>query len=394
MEDKWNAFIDPAVTLWPKRNGLLDGYTFAVKDVFAVKGHRNAAGNPDWYDFHPAAGENAPVIEWLLNEGARLTGMTHTDELMYSLNGENFHYGTPVNPVLKDRIPGGSSSGSAVAVAAGCTDFAIGTDTGGSVRIPSAYCGIFGFRPSHGVIKMEGVIPLAPSFDTIGWMSKDPGILYKVGQVLFKPDQDIRPQFESIFFAEDAWELAGEETRKLLESKWHHLLKNRVQHVVRTAIADQTLKSWSHAFRLLQGREVWKTHGAWIEHARPQFGPDIAERFKWASTIVEDSHWEKANQLRLNIRDKLRGLLGSSGLLVLPTTPGPAPATGRSMEEIEKTREHTMQLSCIAGLAGLPQLTIPFLTATGEPIGLSVVAGYRQDVKLLAWVEELMLSAD
>lgn len=159
---------------------------------------------------------------------------------------------------------------------------------------------------------------------------------------------------------------------------------------MRTVLADKTLETWSHAFRLLQGSEVWKTHGAWIEKARPKFGPDIAERFKWASAITEDSQWEKANQLRINIRDQLRGLLGSSGLLVLPTTPGPAPATGRSLEEIEKTREHTMLLSCIAKLAGLPQLTIPFLTAKGELIGLSAVTGYRQDLKLLAWAEKLI----
>lgn len=168
MKDHWNAFVDSNLNIKPLGVGPLNGLTFAVKDVFEIKDYANTAGNPDWYRTHFPASRNAPVVDALLQQGAFLIGTTHTDELMYSLNGENFHYGTPVNPHAHNRIPGGSSSGSAVATASRLVDFALGTDTGGSVRIPSSYCGLFGFRPTHGFVNIDGVIPLAKSFDTVG----------------------------------------------------------------------------------------------------------------------------------------------------------------------------------------------------------------------------------
>jgi amidase len=184
MEMNWNAFIDKDVKREGANAGILAGKTFAVKDVFAVKGHTNSAGNPNWLKTAQQATSDSPSIAKLLAAGADLHGMAVTDELMYSLNGENVHYGTPVNPYGADRVPGGSSSGSAVAVAAKLTDFAIGTDTGGSIRIPSSYCGIYGFRPSHGAVDISGVIPLAESFDTVGWMARDVGLLKDIGTVL------------------------------------------------------------------------------------------------------------------------------------------------------------------------------------------------------------------
>ncbi|WP_018664963.1 amidase [Heyndrickxia acidiproducens] len=392
MEDTFNAFIDPELCIQPQGNGILNGTHFAVKDVFAVKGHRNAAGNPDWFKSHAAADQHAASIDLLLKAGACLTGITHTDELMYSLNGENYHYGTPVNPRSKDCIPGGSSSGSAAAAAAGCVDFAIGTDTGGSVRIPSSYCGIFGFRPSHGATNMDGVIPLAPAFDTIGWMARDARVLYKAGQVLLQQKTDPGAAFKQCYYAEDAWELAEEVTKNTLISKMAEL-KPASLPVLKSRIADELLGTWSAAFRLLQGRQIWETHGDWIKNTHPKFGPDIHDRFEWASAIPKDGEWDKANQLRVKIRNRLRDMLGSTGLIVIPTTPGPAPAIGRPLQEVEKTRTSTMQLSCIAGLAGLPQLTIPFTTDDGKPLGLSLIAGYGQDLKLLAWTKELLIHA-
>lgn len=188
------------------QSGPLSGLSFAVKDVFDIKGNTSGAGNPDWLRTHPPAESTAPALLALLQRGAALEGTTQTDELMYSLNGENAHYGTPINPVAPDRIPGGSSSGSAVAAAAGLVDFAIGTDTGGSIRIPSSYCGLYGFRPTHGAVSTEGLIPLAHSFDTVGWMSRDVNILLKTGCVLLKKtsqllktQQHFRPISETMY---------------------------------------------------------------------------------------------------------------------------------------------------------------------------------------------------
>ena len=180
------------VTHIGSETGSLAGLSLAVKDVFHIKGYRTGAGNPDWLRTHPAVETTAPVVQRLLDAGAHIVGKTHTDELAYSLNGENVHYGTPVNPNAAGRIPGGSSSGSAAAVAGGLVDFAIGTDCGGSVRLPASYCGIFGFRPTHGRIPLDGIVPLASSFDTVGWFTRNARLLEKVGRVLLD-DQIGRP---------------------------------------------------------------------------------------------------------------------------------------------------------------------------------------------------------
>lgn len=188
VDNQYGAFIDPQLTVGRLGNGILDGLTFAVKDVYAVAGHSSSAGNPDWLRSHNPSTEHAAVVRQLLRSGATLRGATHTDELMYSLGGENHHYGTPINPRAAGCIPGGSSSGSAVAVASGSVDFALGTDTGGSIRVPSAYCGVYGFRPTHGAVNMEGVIPLSPQFDTVGWIADRMDVLQKVGRFYLEVD--------------------------------------------------------------------------------------------------------------------------------------------------------------------------------------------------------------
>ena len=164
--------------------GPLAGLTFGLKDLYDVAGHRTGFGSPDWLATHEPAQSHAFVTERLLNAGARLVGKTHTEEMAFSLSGENAHYGTPVNVAAPGRIPGGSSSGSAAAVAAGLVDFAIGSDTGGSVRAPASFCGIYGIRTSHGRIALDGACPLAPIFDTCGWFARDAHLLARVGDVL------------------------------------------------------------------------------------------------------------------------------------------------------------------------------------------------------------------
>jgi amidase len=164
--------------------GPLAGLTFAAKDLFDVAGYVACAGNPDWLRTHAPAGKTAPVVQTLLEAGATLMGKTVTDELAFSMSGENIHYGTPINPAAPARIPGGSSSGSASATASKLVDFALGTDTSGSIRVPASYCGLFSLRPTHGRISCQGVIPLAPSFDTVGWVARDATLLQRIGEVL------------------------------------------------------------------------------------------------------------------------------------------------------------------------------------------------------------------
>ncbi|WP_251552069.1 amidase [Neobacillus muris] len=385
MNDHWGAFINKELNLNPKASGKFNGISFAVKDVFEIKNIRNSAGNPDWLKTHPPGAQNAPVIDELLKNGASLTGTTHTDELMYSLNGENYHYGTPINPRGADRIPGGSSSGSAVAVAARLVDFALGTDTGGSVRIPSSYCGIYGIRPTHGLVNIEGVIPLAKSFDTVGWMARDTKLLLEVGELLIPNEDSLEDTvFSQLFFETAAWSLVEGDTKDRLWKAFDLLKESNLnKHYIKAA--ENGLSAWAELFRRIQGIEIWKEHGAWIQEVAPKFGPGIAERFQWASTL-DSNEYESLILEKTNIKNQLSHLLGENGLLVIPTAPGEAPLRNLSVKEMERYRSKTMELTCMAGLTGFPQVTIPIEAANGLPIGLSFIANEKQDLKLLKWV--------
>jgi amidase len=378
---KWHAFIDHEVHVQPTLSGNLQGKSFAVKDVFSVRGHTNSAGNLDWLRTHEPAASHAKVIDQLLSAGAELQGMTLTDELMFSLSGENTHYGTPVNPSAPGRIPGGSSSGSASAVASGAVDFALGTDTAGSVRIPSAYCGIIGFRPSHGAVTLDGVIPLAPSFDTVGWMARDPETLWRVGQALLVPKAAGTP-FSRILFEQEAWALTEPGYEEALTDHLRRL--ESLLPYERISVTLEGLPSWVSTFRTVQGYEIWQEHSAWIEQSQPQFDSAIKERFHWASSI-QHTDYILQNAKKDLIQQTMHELLGEDTLLVLPTGPGPAPFPG----EDGQYRSRILQLGCIAGLAGLPQITLPLGQLDDCPIGLSVLAGRGQDLKLLKWSHDL-----
>jgi len=373
----------------PLVSGLLNGYRFAVKDVFQLAGYRNRAGNPDWYISHGEATTHAASVQQLLGQGAELVATTHTDELMYSLNGENDHYGTPINPAAPGRIPGGSSSGSSTLVASGYVDFALGTDTGGSVRVPAAYCGIYGFRPTHGAVDISGVIPLATSFDTVGWFARKPDVLEKVGKVLLQGGNSSSPEFSQVLYCKEAWELTSEEA--------YQPLLNAAQKVTATSglltewvsISDNGLEEWKEAFRVIQGKEIWAAHHEWIFEQKPSFGPGIKERFQWTSTLTDEIATEK-RAVREGIKHKLEQLLADHSLLVIPTTPDIAPLLRESGEALELRRQQTLMLTCIAGLSGLPQITIPAGLLHGAPIAISIIAGANQDLKLLSFVNKLL----
>ena len=385
MTDQWNAFIKKDLEIEPLESGRLNGMTFAVKDVFAIKDYTNTAGNPDWLRTHAPASQHADAVRRLLNQGAKLRGTTHTDELMYSLNGENYHYGTPVNPKAPNRIPGGSSSGSAVAVAAGEVDFALGTDTLGSVRVPSSYCGIFGFRPTHGIISMDGVIPLAKSFDTIGWMGRNPEILLEVADVLITDETQTDYRIENVFIGNEAWSMLGDDVKEKL---WLfvELFETITGNVKKVNISDVPLGEWANAFRFIQGWEIWNEHGKWVQDVNPQFGPGIAERFNWTSTIQEHE-CDVPFKLKKKLREEVSRLIGKRGVLVIPTTPGIAPLLNLASDEVEQNRMKMMQLACIASLTGLPQVTLPLAEKDGCPMGISIIANHHQDKVLLDWVK-------
>src|SRR6266550_446595 len=183
-----NAFVT-TFDLPPTGSGSLDGLCFAVKDVIDVAGCKTGCGNPTWRDSHPTAVAHAVCVEQLLRAGASCVGKAICDELAFSLLGENYFDGTPLNPRAPDRVPGGSSSGSASAVACGLVDFALGTDTAGSARIPASNCGIWGFRPSLHRISESGILPFAPSSSTVGVFANNLTVMKKVMSVLLASDE-------------------------------------------------------------------------------------------------------------------------------------------------------------------------------------------------------------
>ena len=379
--DTLNAFCRHThVAVRGSGRGALAGLTFGVKDIYDIAGHRTGFGSPDWLRTHEAAARTAPVVQQLLDAGADVVGKTQTDELTYSLQGENAHYGTPVNVNAPGRIPGGSSSGSAAAVAGGLCDFALGSDTGGSVRAPASFCGVYGIRPTHGRISLEGACALAASFDTCGWFARDAALLERVGHVLFRETTAETPR--RLLFAQDAFSLAGEDVRRALEPAL-----TRVRAVLGESqpvtVAADGLAQWFQVFRVLQGAEVWAQHGAWVTSVKPQLGPGVRQRIEWTATI-DPAEIPPAKAKREEITLRMEGMLADGAVLMLPTLPGIAPPCNSPPAATEDLRARAMSLLCIAGLARLPQVTLPLATLDGCPLGLSLIARRGADTMLLA----------
>jgi amidase len=365
--------------------GALSGLRFALKDVFDVMGERAGWGHPDWLADQVPAAKTASAVTRVLAAGAELVGKTVCDELCYSLTGENIHYGTPRNPAAPDRLPGGSSSGSAVAVAAGLVDFAIGTDCGGSVRVPASYCGIFGLRPTHGRVAADGVHPFAADFDCVGWFARDAAMLARVGRPLLGADAHAAP-VNRLLIADDAFALADAFDGGSAALSRIAALVGQVEHVV---VSPDGLRHWYEAFRVIQAAQVWASMGGWATRRQPRFGEGVRARLTAASQVDADAV-RAAGTVRRGAVDRLRDLLVPGTVLCLPTVPGPAPRRDASFAAVEvQRREAAMQLLCSAGLAGLPQITLPWLQAEGLPLGLSLVGTHGADVGLLDFVAEL-----
>jgi len=365
------------------RKGPLKGLTFAAKDIIDVAGHVCCCGNPTWLSTHQPATKTAPVIQSLLDAGAKLVGKTLTDELAFSLNGQNHHYGTPLNAVSPERIPGGSSSGSAVVVAAGRVDFALGTDTGGSVRVPAALNGIFGFRPSHGALSVEGVMGLAPSFDTVGWFARDPVTLQRVGDILLPRDRNGISLARAIL-ALDALEITDPALAEMIRAaatKISTLIAVMGEMAVAYPIGG--LIEWLRCFRRIQLREIWAEHSGWITKNDPVFGPEIQERFELSKTVsaMPDA---ADRELRQRIERHMIEWLGPDTVIILPSAPTIAPLLDASTEEFSAFRDRTLALTAIAGLARLPQVQIPLGKIEGAAVGISLVGPPGSDRDLLA----------
>lgn len=364
----------------------LAGLTFGVKDLIDVAGWPTDCGNPDWARTHRPAAQHAPSVATLLAQGAAICGKTMTDEMAFSLEGENFHYGTPVNPRGPDRMPGGSSSGSAVAVARGLCDFSLGTDTGGSVRIPAAFCGIYGIRTTHGRISTAGVMPFSPSYDTVGWFAQSAAMLARVGGAFFgSTDSGV---VKRLVMASDVFALADVDCSEAVKSYAHGL-----GAVDEADVLGDMQAACFDAYQVLQCREIWQAQGAWLEATRPTFGPTIAPRFGWLPDIPA-SAVPAAQRVREQVTARVNALLAPGCWLVFPT----APCVPLLLTADDTIRglfyRRTLTVDAIAGHAGLPQITLPlperFTRGVGGlPVGLSILGAAGEDEALLAFASSL-----
>ncbi|OYU89949.1 MAG: amidase [Bradyrhizobiaceae bacterium PARB1] len=382
IDDTLNAFVDHGrVEVLPTKQGALSGLTFALKDFFDLAGTPTGAGNPEWLATHPVPTKSTPIADRLLQAGAKLVGKTHTDELAWSLNGENAHYGTPINPAAPGRIPGGSSSGSAAATAGSLVDFAIGSDTGGSVRLPASYCGIYGIRTTHGRIPLDAAVPLAPSYDVAGWFARSPELMQQVGDVLLDGVRASRPP-KRLLIARDLFAAVDEKARHALQPS-----VERLKAIVGTSeevdVAGGERDAWRNAFRVLQSEEAWAAHGAWISAVKPQLGPGVKERFA-AAAVMDPAEIAAAKPVRAAIIERMNVLLAGDAVLVLPTVPGIAPLRATPDAELDVFRARAIELLCVAGHAGTPQLSMPVAKLDDCPIGLSIMGARDCDEDLLA----------
>lgn len=369
---------DPFVTEYRfqcSTDGQLQGMRLAVKDLFHVEGLPTTAGNPTWTKTHATPEHTATAVTKLLNEAAVFVGKTHTDELAYSLNGQNVHFGTLRNPLAPECLPGGSSSGSAVAVAMNLADIGLGTDTGGSIRVPASYNNLWGLRPTHNVIGMDNTVPLAPRFDTVGWITRDLQSLFKVAKIMFA-EQDVIPKDKAPQFSV---------ANSLIDLCEH---KTAIEQLItplnytEAKISFEFCKGASEAFRVLQGFSIWQTHGDWIRQHSPVFAPDIKARFDWCATITE-SEKDNAECQRKAIINTLENIFVEQDILIIPTTPGPAPLTTLSGQALDQYRSKLMGFTSLAGLAGLPQLHIPLPVSPLAPCGMSLIGKKNSELTLL-----------
>ncbi|HEY1093161.1 MAG TPA: amidase [Glycomyces sp.] len=370
---------DPFIRIFEDagREGPLAGLRLAVKDLFDLAGVPTGAGNPRWLETHEVPGEDAAAVARLRAAGARVVGKTITDELAWSLNGTNAHYGTPDNPAAPGRVPGGSSSGSASAVASGRADIGLGTDTGGSIRVPASYCGLFGLRPTHGRVSLEGAVPLAPSFDTAGVLTRDAATLRLAMGVLLEGAAEVGP-ITGLLVPQDIWDEIPAATRAAVMPK----IESLGLPIDRTPFFPESgdaapLETARAAYATLQAWEAWQEHGAWIEANEPEFGPGVAMRFANAAKL-SGADIDAAGRVRSGVTAIVRDRLPEGTALAIPAAPGPAFPIGE-----QPNREAIVRLTCLAGLSGAPGLAVPAGTVEGLPVGLQLVAAPGSDERLL-----------
>ena len=387
LNDTLDAFCtDTEAYLEGAPGGPLSGLNFAAKDIFDVAGHVTGGGNPDWKATHPPAKKTAWIIQTLVDAGANMVGKTHTDELTRGILGENAHYGTPINSRAPGRVPGGSSSGSASAVAGGLVDFALGSDTGGSVRIPASFCGLYGLRPTHGRILLDGILMQAPSYDTIGWFARDAATFARVAEAVFGSSVTAAAP-PRIAVADDLFGECDPEVAAALRP-----VAEKVAGIAASSeairLAPNGVDAWAAQQNTLQSIEAWESVKDWIDAVNPRFSYMVTERYTLGTSFTQDQV-DESKATRDAVRQRLDEVLAPGGFLCFPTSPVVAPLRGQPLSGKRASQGRIVRLTNMGGTTGRPQLSMPLGEVDGLPVGLSLMGNRGDDEALIGFALEI-----
>ena len=373
--------VGPQLLLPGAGGGPLTGLTFVAKDMFDVASHRTGAGNPTWLAESAPARRSAPAVMRLVEAGASCIGKSHTDEFAYSLEGRNAHYGIPHNTVAPLCAPGGSSSGTAAAVAGGLVPFGLGTDTGGSIRVPSSYCGLVGLRPTHGSVSLDGAVALAPTFDTAGWIAADAATARRVGDVLLPADTTPPPQ--RLALIADAEHAVDAAVWSAFTAAAERLARRLGLALDSIPLPGADFDTWLTTFRTVQSAEAHGAHGAWIAAHPGALSPDCEARFAFGAAISA-ADLRAAELQRSALRSALTDVLtGPATVLMIPSAAGPATPLAATPDELAPIRPATLRLTCVAGISGAPGLSLPLAEVDGLPLGIGLIGAPGSDRTLL-----------
>ncbi len=387
-KDAARAFLPyPDAPVSHAKAGPLTGLSFGVKDLFDVAGYPTSGGQPLLLAMSGIKTSTAPAVQMLLDAGASFVGKTVTDELASSMHGNNVHFGAPINGAAPSRNAGGSSSGSASAVSNHLCDFALGSDTGGSVRAPANHCGLYAIRPTHGRISLEGVLELAPSLDTCGYFARDIETFARVSAVLLGDDLSPITTKIKLLKPDDIWGMLDEDVVAA-----HAESLARVEAALGKAIQTQVFidepEHLAMCFRHLMGYEAWRVYGPFIERFCPPLGPGIAQRFAMSQAVTQEQY-AAAGMYREQFKKHLAGLLGTDGVMVIPTAADIAPLTSDSVEVTDDYRNRSVKMLCLAGLSGFPQISLPLGQRLGAPLGVSLLGPAGSDMRLVQLAQEI-----
>ncbi|KAH0920927.1 hypothetical protein HID58_020945 [Brassica napus] len=422
VREDFGAFIEKLLLLPPpqpsppKAPHPLTALSFAVSDLFDVKGYVSGFGHPEWIRTHEAAASTSPVVSVLVEGGATCVGKTVVGEFAFSISGETKHYDTPTNPAAPARIPGGSCSGAAVAVAANLVDFALGIDTVGGVRVPAGYCGVLGFRSSQGIVSNAGIIPVSSSLDAVGWFARDPNTLRRVGHVILQLPFAAQRNPRQIILADDylqfskvpvdrisqvviksAEKLFGrqalkhENLEKYFEAKVPSLKEFCREKVNGDDAKLTTSMLLANVMQLLQRHEFLQNHGDWINTVNPSIDPAVYSQLCKTPELT-DEEIENLNAVRNQMRVAIGSLLKDDGILVIPTMPSVPPKLGSKETMSEDYKNRSSSLLCVASISGCCQVTVPLGKHDKCPVSVSLIARHGGDRFLLDTVQKMYAS--